>query len=460
MKKTFFLFLIFVGLVFQLFSQSPAGIANSGLSYFDNPKTINTDFGYMQINDKPYVGLRFQPELTFGKLGFGLDVPLLFNAEDGELRTEEFEDGPGYLRLISYVRWGRKKQDPLYIKVGSLQGEYLGFGMLLSSYSNSISYEKRKMGLSFDFLVTKKIGFEGIYSDFNTESFTLLGMRPYYRPFGETHIPIIRTIEFGASFVTDRDQTSPLGETATNNTLEYGMKAWGLDAGAFLLNTGFIDWTVYTQFGMLMKVKENSPNFQEGWGTEESSLILGYKSGSGFGVGTAARMNFILHIFEVTARVERYWHGDYFIPQFFDAGYEMNKDAKISSLPITSASQGIYASLAADLINQIIVGGGILLPDNVNEKHPAMLFLSLDIPRLIPRIVLSGRYFRRGIADLSDAIALDEKSQANVRIAYKIYPFLVAGVDYKWSFIPNEEGNIEIDKQIFPYIGLHIPLNY
>ncbi|MEA3443921.1 MAG: hypothetical protein U9R19_04260, partial [Bacteroidota bacterium] len=76
------------------------------------------------------------------------------------------------------------------------------------------------------------------------------------------------------------------------------------------------------------------------------------------------------------------------------------------------------------------------------------------------KVIISGRYFRGGITDLSDAIKLDEKSQATVRIAYKIMPFLVAGVDYKWSFIPNEEGNLEINKQIMPYVGLHFPLNY
>lgn len=460
MKKTCILLLIITGIAFQFFAQSPAGTANSGLNFFDAQNSINLNFGYTQINDVQYVGLRFQPEITFRKLGVGLDVPLFFNIEDGELRTEEFEDSPGYLRLISYVRWGRKKQDPLFIKVGSLRGEYLGFGMLMNNYCNSISYEKRKTGLSFDFLIKNKIGLEGIYSDFNTESFTLLGLRPYYRPFGDTHIPIIRTLEFGAGFVIDKDQTPPLGETETNKLLEEPMRAWSLDAGVFLLNTRFLDWTLYSQFGMLMKNNKNSVEFYSGISNDMLTTAHSYKSGSGFSIGTAARMNIIFNIFELTARIERYWHGNYFIPQFFDVGYEIDKDAKIHSLMWTTASQGIYASLAADLINQIIVGGGILLPDNVSEQHPALVFLSLDIPKLIPRVIVSGRYFRGGITDLSDALALDEKSQATVRVAYKIYPFLVAGVDYRWSFISNNEGNLEISEQVMPYVGLHFPLNF
>ena len=461
MKKTLLTAAIFLTGILLSWTQSPIGTANAGLDFFVNPNSINTNFGYTKLDDTEYIGFRFQPELAFGKFGVGLDVPILFNIENGDLRTEEFEDGAGYLRLISYLRWGRKKQDPVYVKVGTLRGEYLGFGMLMNNYSNSPSYEKRKIGLSFDVLIKERYGIEGIYSDFNRRSFTLLGLRPYYRPLGHTNIPILKTLEAGFSYVIDKDQTPPIGDIRTNTVLmEEPMKAWGLDAGVFLLRTRFIDWTLYTQYGMLQK-NDAADNFifYDDIALNDYNQILDYNSGHGYSIGTAARMNVIFNVFELTARLERHWYDDYFIPHFFDATYEMNKDEKIKSIPYTNGTRGIYASLAADIIDQIIVGGGMMLPDNVSDIRPASVFLNLDIPTLIPSVIVSGKYYRGGISSMSDAIKLDEKSSALLRVAYKINQFFVAGIDYRWSFIVTDDGGYEADKQIMPYVGLHIPLN-
>ena len=464
MRNAFWIFLIVlvIGFCYTAHSQSPAGVANMGFEFYDNPSSINTNFGLTQIGDITYVGFRFQPEIAIGKLGFGLDVPVLFNMDDNSFKKNEFEGGAGYLRLLSYARWGKKKKDPLFIRVGDLRGSYLGFGILLNNYSNSISYEKRKIGLSFDFVVNEKYGLEGIYSDFNTESFSLLALRPYYRPFGNTWIPIIKTLELGVGYVMDYDQTPSLFEEPVNSYLSKGMHAWSLDAGVFLINTKFIDWTLYTQFGMLMKnnVMKQSIVFPDGAVADVITMGKGYTDGYGFSVGTAASMNVIGDVLRVIARVERLWYSDYFIPGFFDATYEINKDARIASLIGSEGTSGTYATLAADLINEIIVGGGILLPDKLSENNTAMVNLSLDIPHLIPRIIISGQYFRGGIAKLDDAFVLDENSLATARVAYKLFPFAVVGVDYKWSFVTGEDGYLEIDKQIMPYFGIHIPLNF
>ena len=444
-------------------AQSLVGITNSNLDFFDQSSTINTNLGFTEIDNVQYFGIRFQPEFSFGKLGFGIDVPLFFSLDGGDIRTEEYEDGVAYFRLINYIKWGKKKKDPLFIRVGNLTHTYLGFGILMNNYSNSTSYEKRKLGVSFDIELKNKIGLEGVYSDLNPESVTLIALRPYYKPFGHYRMPIINSIEFGVSYITDHDQTKSLYEDVTNKFLKTGMNAASVDVGAFLLNTSFIDWTVFTQYGMLMvnnkvQTSNDSISFVDN-NAELTKLRDNYSNGSGFGIGTAARMYIIPEVFYLHARVERLWYTDYFIPQFFDLGYEINKDAKLNSLTYTKGSQGIYSTLAAEIVDKMIITGGIMLPDHVDITHPAAVHLIIDAPKLIKGFVISGRYYKGNIVNLDDAFKLDEDSQAMVRAAYKVLPYFVVGVDYKWLFIMQDSGFLKVDHQIMPYFGLNIPIN-
>ncbi|MBT3208346.1 MAG: hypothetical protein HN704_02630 [Bacteroidetes bacterium] len=452
--------LIFVGAFISFsnssFAQSPAGIANCSSAGFDSQSYIDANFGLSKIGDQTYFGFRFQPELAIGKVGFGLDVPLMFNIEDGSIRTEEFKGGTGALRLIRYVRYGRKKQDPIHVKVGDLTGSYIGFGILVNNYSNSISYEKRKTGISYDILIKDRFGIEGLYSDFDASSLNLLAVRPYFKPFGHTSIPIVKTIEIGATYVTDHDQTASGYDYPTNRFLEDGFDAYSADIGLFFLNTSFIDLTGYCQYGLLTKNKLLENELAKIY----SPLFQKYDKGDGISVGLASRMNIIGNVFVLNARIERLWYSDCFIPQFFDAVYEINKDAKLYSLASSEKLQGIYGSLFATLIDKIHVGGSILLPDNVSETSPALLQLSAEAPNLIPKFMLSAHYLKGNIADLSDALVIDENSIATVRVAYKILPFLLAGVDYKWTFLTTEDGSFEADHTIMPYVGLHFPLNF
>ena len=215
--KTFFL--LFLTIVFS-FSVLAQDTDTDDENDFEIPHVahltegIGGNFNFTAIGDQYLVGARFKPELSFGKLGFGLDVPLMYNITTGELRVDEFQDGIGPLRVIRYVRWGVKKRDNVYFRIGELRDAQLGFGMLISDYNNSISFEKRKLGFEFDLVFKDVFGLELIYSDINFNSFTMLGIRPYYKPFGATKIPIVKTFEIGVGFVTDYDKT-----TLTQNDL-------------------------------------------------------------------------------------------------------------------------------------------------------------------------------------------------------------------------------------------------
>ncbi|PWJ42734.1 hypothetical protein [Sediminitomix flava] len=497
MKKITYFFLLAL-LSFSAFAQdeSEESLPDNALSFFetggglDSLNSLGGKFGYTYLGGEHYLTLRITPELNFGKIGIGLDVPVSVNLESGKLRTEEFKNGVSALRMIRYLRYGQKKKDPVYIKVGDMTGSYLGYGLLLNNYSNAISFERRKFGLNFDVLVKKVVGIEGLYSDFNASSLNLLALRPYVRPFGGTGIPIVKTLEIGGSFITDQDKTSQADTEYSSNifTANGGMQAFGADIGVTLIRSNFIHLSAYGQYANLNRsvttadldtynttvanemtaynelreepLDETTLNTriaanQYPTTVEEGSVNYAFDAGSGMSVGLNARMNLILKLLTVNARIERVWYNNNFMPQFFDATYEINKDARIMALATVGETQGIYGSLSASILNMIQVGGSLTLPDNVSEAAPAMVRLDARLLDVVDAISLSGVYYKGGLTDMEDAFKLDERSLASVRAGYKVNRFLTVGVDYMWTWMKTESGSFEASNAIMPYFGFN-----
>lgn len=422
----------------------------------DAASAIRAGLGYSRIGDQNYVGFRFQPDIHLGKLGFGLDVPLLFNLNDGKIRTDEFKDGIGVLRMIRYVSYGRKKVDNFYIRVGDLTGEYLGYGLLMNNYSNSVSFEKRKLGLSLDILINKMFGLEAIYSDFNFASLNTLALRPYVKPLANSGIPILKTLDVGFNFVTDKDQTTYKDEKGNDfkyQTTKDGMTSIGFDMGVDVLNNSFIRLSVFAQYG---KHLENDLL------SEVTDIIVGdttyaseYESGQGFSFGAMAKMNIVAGVLRLDTRLERLMYSDYFLPQMYDAMYELNKDRKIGSLLVAEEKQGIYGSLSATVMGKIRLTGNLLLPDNISETSPAFVRIDLDGSQISEKLIIKGSYIKGNLASLGDAFKVDENSLTQLRVAYRM-KFLAAGLDYKWTYARLEDGSVKATNYITPYIGLNI----
>lgn len=434
----------------------------------DQANQVAAGMGLTRIGGQSYFGFRIQPELALGKLGVGLDVPLLFSVEDGSFRLDEYTGGVGALRLIRHVRWGVKKRDPFYIRVGDMSGAFLGHGMLMNYYTNAASFEKRKVGAEMDILIRKTFGLEVIYTDFNPESFNLLGVRPYVRPFGQSGIPIVETFDIGVSYVTDHDNTTMKINDSTEVQPQYiedGMNAFGADMGLIFINNRFLRLAGFAQYGYLMKNESDllaqdmglmarSPETS----VEDSLLLMGYDDGSGFSVGLDFKFRFIANLFRVDARLERLWYNDYFVPQFYDAVYEMNKDAKVLSLGTAREKRGVYGTLTATVLNKFRIGGGLMLPDNPTDETPAMLQLMTDASDVIPRVVLRASYIKGNISTLKEAFTVDQRSLVSALVAYKVVekPFvdLVAGVDYRWTYAQTNDGLFEATNHAMPYFGL------
>ena len=458
MKKIIFLTTMLLALAFygpiDLYAQDDSNEPETDDLANINPESIAMDsvnsfkaaFGITQIGDETFVGTRLQPELTFSKFGFGLDIPIQFNIDDKSFRSDEFKGGVEVLRLVRYFRFGRKKVDPVYVRVGDMGGVSMGYGALVNNYTNSPNFESRKFGVNLDINIKKIFGIEALYSDI--KGFNLFGIRPYVRPFKTTSIPIVKSLEFGYNYVKDK------AENVENAVFlqQDGVQGSGFDAGVTFLNTSFIKLIGYGQSTKLNKIKSDSLDQQF---IEDG--ITNYGEGKGSSFGLYSHMKLAGTAFILDTRIERLSYEDHYLPQFFDAIYEINKDAKIRSLGTASSSNGIYGTLSTTILEKFRITGGILLPDVVSEETPALVQVQLETSQL-GKVNIKGSYIKGGLADLSDAFKFDERSLANVDFSYQMASFLLVGVDYKWTFARLEDDTIEATDYYRPYFALTIPL--
>ena len=96
-----------------------------------------------------------------------------------------------------------------------------------------------------------------------------------------------------------------------------------------------------------------------------------------------------------------------------------------------------------------------MIPDNLSEETPATVTLNADVDRLFDKFSLHAQYFKGGLSDLNDAFVLDENSLAKVRFVYHLNRFIVAGVDYFYTFTPTEDG-YKTTQYVSPYFGMSI----
>lgn len=429
-------------------------------SAFEKENTIAANLGLTTIGEQVFVGFRVQPEFSFGKFGIGLDVPLLYGIESGALRTEEFDTGAGILRMIRYFRYGRKKKDNIYVRMGDMTGEQLGFGAIVGNYSNAISFERRKTGISLDLLFKKKLGVEAIYSDLNFDgSQKLLAIRPYYKPLTEIGIPILRTLEIGLSYVSDKDKYEEVTEKAiTSNTTftRDGNNAFGVDVGVTLIKNILLKLTWDAQYAHLAENKALKKDIS--LHPNNYSVEASYGDGSGYATGVEAQVRFIANVFHLNARLERQWYGKNYIPQFYNFAYEINKDARLLELIDVKKAEGIYGRLGTEILGLVKVEGELLLPDDLEESNRgAIVGINLQTKE-IANFKARGKYIKGQLTDLDDAFKFDSRSLANILVTYRLNNFMEVGVDYQWTYAEKEDGTFGAVNQIRPYVGVNISL--
>jgi len=123
-----------------------------GGGLFGDALAMDAALGAVTIDGQLYNQIALRPDISIGKLGVGLDV-VLYMDENGDIRSEDWDDYTDIVDKIMYVRWGQP-QDPLYIRVGTLENVVLGYGLFINGYNNMMEYPTvRKIGTHVGFTV-------------------------------------------------------------------------------------------------------------------------------------------------------------------------------------------------------------------------------------------------------------------------------------------------------------------
>ncbi len=175
--------------------------------------------GSVTVDGKQWNRLSLRPDIPIGKFGICLDIEL-FVDDQGNISNKgwNFDNAANTFesiqRKIYYIRYGHQGET-FYAKVGALDNVTLGYGFILSGYSNSLQYpDIRKTGLHTELndISFLGIGFQGVinnFSDFNRDG-ALIGTRLSVKPLKTMSIPILSNLDVGATYVTDMNQRAVL----------------------------------------------------------------------------------------------------------------------------------------------------------------------------------------------------------------------------------------------------------
>ncbi len=405
----------------------------------ENNSTFNGGFGMTWIDGTAYTTITLTPEFAFGKFGMGLNIELLFNNSEGfKFRKTGWDKGAGALRMIRYIRWGHKN-DPVYTRIGTLDGAILGHGFIMGYYTNQANYDYRKIGLVLD-VDFNRFGFESVTS--NLGNLEILGGRFYYRPLVTTAIPILKNLELGATYIGD---FNPDDRKSTNDAIT----EWGLDIGLPILKNKFITTTLYADYA---KINNH---------------------GDGKAIGVLTYIPNVIGILGIYAKLERRFLNAGFLPNYFNSLYELERNAlsaeyykiddprvgtltKAQYLNYVGKSQGIFGELAGQILGKIRLVGNY--QQNEDIENSGIMHLEARSKDLIPNIELKYTYDKVGIGKFSDVFTLDYRSVAQAIIGYRTYKYFLVSMVYRWNFIYDEEkGEYKPVERIMPQVTFSMP---
>jgi len=166
-----------------------------------NPFSMRGVFGFATIDDQVWGQFALRPTIDVWKLKFGLDI-VMYIDQNGKIHQNEWDFSNGtaikntILDKIYFIQYGTR-YEPLYIRVGALERTTLGYGILVSRYSNTFNYPQyRKIGLDAKYQ-SKHISLQTFVNNFK-ENASVVGARI------SSVIPT--GLHLGISAVTDQNQ--------------------------------------------------------------------------------------------------------------------------------------------------------------------------------------------------------------------------------------------------------------
>jgi hypothetical protein len=400
-------------------------------SILEDPKdSLGASLGISEIDGGYFLNITPQMDLNLGKIGVGIQVPLNLRiwprgeaAENdyyGLVRYEDWDERAEWLKVIRYVRLG-KKRDAMYLRAGELAAE-IGHGTILSRYLNNVDLNTRRIGFQFDRNMAVG-GFESLIADVgNLEGkgtgSHLLGVRMYWKPLNKMFKGTpLNALSVGFSVITDTTAPQRLATDADGNPKlradghyevaeRYGATVHGFDAEIQLLKTPLLDVVPYMDLNFIRR------------------------AGSGFHIGVrgTAKLPIGLNL-KLPARLEYRRFSKNYMPAYFSSFYEIERYAypldgsaaaqpKLTWLrqqPGDEGVNGLYGDAAFDFVGLVQIGA--LYEAYLGYSSNFGLFV--NVPAL-ETIKFKAYYARNDVEGLDDIFVFDERSMAVAQGKYMI----------------------------------------
>jgi len=441
--------------------------------------------GAIMIDGKNYQQIGLRMDVPIGKFGFGVDAILVID-EDGNVRSEDWDEFEDYVDKIYYVRWA-KKNEPFYLKVGGLDNSYIGYGAIVNGYSNMIEFpDYKRIGMETAFN-TETISGEFFLNNFKelmrNEPSMLFGTRVNYNIFNGLSIGVSAAIdlnEFNGLRDSDGDgYVDPLDEFPDDGRIVTERER--------LEELGFSDATIQEliYFGELNPATRDSlPKYTDS--TSTVSIVgfdIGYpiyKSESvnidlyaevakivdyGFGF-TAPGFRINSGIFTFTAAYRQ--GSEEFLFGYFNQTYELERAVFTSSIEnglsvITKsetlrnieAMNGYFVGVAIDFWGFLSFDINYQDLRGDNDSSSKSIAGSLGImDKLIPLIsTAKGYYLQNNVNDFSEWKT--SSTTMGAIIGYEVSSGVSLDFNYKLSFVDKDgNGKIEGDDETIKTIGI------
>ena len=404
-------------------------------------------FGFTLINGDPFVRFQLQPDMDLGKVGFGLDVVLLYNlsSDEGESKFlaedgETWDDISTLLRTVRYVRYGHLSES-FYTRFGALDYVTIGHGFIMSGYSN---YDRRGLRLNLS-TKAKKVGIETVINNLGAP--TVFGGRIFVRPLQkeEGGIPLLNSLEFGATYLMDIEPNQiPDNAQAPETIDEDPLMALGADIGFPLVHNKVLRLDLYDDVAFLnTKPSAITP------GETETAI------GNAIGLGLSLSKS----LFKAEYRI----FGEGFYPTIFDYTYDAAKGVGPDFLGMEEdgepqARRGYFSMIAVKVIPQVDF---IATFEDYTTTEPK-LYVGITESGIANRVSFRAFYVKRNIGEpdpgfpeqagsedpdfFQDLFRLDSKSAFAVRIGY-VFPMVEVAIlrEYRFQQVEDAAGETRFE---------------
>jgi hypothetical protein len=372
--------------------------------------------------------LSLNPDFAVGKFGIGLDITLHYRFTGGEgnefevrrkdwVPSEEFTFLELYLPMFRYVRWGMRGE-PLYVKLGSIDDATLGNGFIMGNYANTLFLpEQRIFGLAFDLdgrlFNFPYVGFQSFFG--NLAHIDVIAGRLFVRPLSWLSVPIIKNLELGGTFATDRD---PYYHVQAEGPEDAAVSVFGADFRLPILTNAAVSLTT---FGDIAFENENTGG------------MLGF-GGRLFGfLPYVAQLRFL---------------GDNFLPAYFGPTYDVYRveqyEVATSEDVVMDGTVGWFASTGFSILEDrlalnIGMDGPFMAAEDREEDNwthwPHLRGVLIVGEGLLPGFYLNASYDKKNIQSFADLVDPTD-AVIGAAINYKTGPAVIT-LEYDVRYNPD-----------------------